>query len=487
MATSPNKHTIQRGIQRALLITVIPAIFLTAAGSLWLGTYFIDDAANELRSSVTQIARSRMTERVQKKIAEVRQVATSTVVTTGLLDTNGRDKYLQPYLEERTSASGAAFIIYDYRGRPLLSGDPLSPQPRPNPELTSLETIRFQLDGDGLLIESPVRSAYDNVIIGYLVARSSIEEFLSEAQVLPSRFFDVSANLHIFKKGEVDPAWFIMVETDTEAFAATIEVEANSLWFRENLRYATQIGGGLLVLILSSSILFARSFARNISRPLLQLTSAADLFRRGRIGQLPSSDVEEVNQLARALEMTFLERRTLERKLQQAADYDPLMGIMSRGHFDEQAQHAIAECKGLGGAILLFIDLDQFKQVNDRHGHAAGDEVLKTVATRIRSHLRKTDLVGRRGGDELTILLTRIDIIVALKIAHELLQTIRQSIVIPDIGTVCIGASIGLAQFPEDGSSFDELVAAADQAMYVAKCEGRGRVVCASHRELPNG
>ena len=217
------------------------------------------------------------------------------------------------------------------------------------------------------------------------------------------------------------------------------------------------------------------------------MTSAADLFRRGRIGQLPSSGVVEVNQLARALETTFLERRALERKLQQAADYDPLMGIMSRGHFDEQARHAIGESKGLGGAILLFIDLDRFKQVNDTHGHAAGDEVLKVVAARIRSHVRKTDLVGRRGGDELTVLLTRVDIIVALRIAHELLQAISQSIEIPDVGPVSIGASIGLAQFPEDGSTFDELVAAADQAMYVAKCEGRSRVVCASHKELPSG
>jgi len=126
---------------------------------------------------------------------------------------------------------------------------------------------------------------------------------------------------------------------------------------------------------------------------------------------------------------------------------------------------------------VLFTDLDNFKAVNDEHGHAAGDELLQEVASRLRACTRETDTVARRGGDEFLILLEGVrGSDAAASVARQILARIVQPCCV-DGSVLRPAASIGLAMFPRDASDGESLENAADLAMYAAKRGGGNRVV----------
>lgn len=166
-------------------------------------------------------------------------------------------------------------------------------------------------------------------------------------------------------------------------------------------------------------------------------------------------------------------RKSSEERSLRNANYDSLTNLPNRSLFRERLQHEIkhASRKKLTLA-LLFIDLDSFKEVNDRFGHAAGDQLLQQVATRICACVRDTDTVARLGGDELTVILTdltdrpRIDTI-ASKIINEIGRTFTLA-----AGDATISASIGITLYPSDGNTSAQLIRNADDAMYASKAAG---------------
>jgi len=419
--------TIQAAISVALLSVAIPAIIITAGLAAWLSSGFATDAANDLRAGIESVAKARMSERANKKISEVLQVANSALVGTSLLDTSGRETYLRPYLEERATFTGARFGVYDYRGRPVLqisAGDVAPVMPRP--DLVEIQKIRLSLEDDNLLVESPIR-AYDNSIIGYLVGRVPMLDFLGEAQVLPSRFFQVSAELALNVPEDDNHAnWFLVHEDDNARLFGKIDVEASSAWFRQHISDTAQFAVAFISLMIVFVALLARLVSSRLTRPLRQLTTATSLFRNGRIARMPSSNMIELDALARALETTFSERRNLENQLKDLAAKDQLLQIANRAHFDEAAEKMLSMLRPQGEASLLFIDLDRFKGVNDNHGHAIGDQVLQIAIQRIKARIRTSDLLGRRGGDEFTVFLPKVDRENAMKIAQDLIRVISE-------------------------------------------------------------
>jgi diguanylate cyclase (GGDEF)-like protein len=168
--------------------------------------------------------------------------------------------------------------------------------------------------------------------------------------------------------------------------------------------------------------------------------------------------------------------------LEQRALHDSTTGLPNRDLFDDRLTHAIALAKRHTWMLaVMFLDLDRFKYVNDTHGHAVGDGVLKEVAKRLLLHARDEDTVCRNGGDEFLYLLMNpqgsenID-----RIAGALLKTIWQPIDMGDLQPV-IKASIGIAVYPANGTTGEQLIRNADVAMYRAKKHSRGFVFFEEH------
>jgi diguanylate cyclase (GGDEF)-like protein/PAS domain S-box-containing protein len=165
----------------------------------------------------------------------------------------------------------------------------------------------------------------------------------------------------------------------------------------------------------------------------------------------------------------------VEEKLNHLAHHDPLTELPNRLLFEDRFAHAIEHARRKNEqCLLLFLDLDDFKIVNDTLGHSAGDELLREVSRRLRMALRSADTVARLGGDEFVILATDTGPEFAAELAQKILNILRDPIPLaPD--RVVISGSIGIAVYPEHGDDPLQLMRAADIAMYSAKAAGRNR------------
>ncbi len=170
------------------------------------------------------------------------------------------------------------------------------------------------------------------------------------------------------------------------------------------------------------------------------------------------------------------ERRRLEAELRHSADHDSLTELVSRRRFQEELARELAEARryGFRGAIL-FVDMDDFKRVNDSLGHAIGDRLLASLARLVLRRLRDSDLVSRLGGDEFAILLRHVDLDRAQAVAEQLVSAIGNHSIKVKGHAVGTTASVGIALFPDHGATATELLAHADAAMYQAKAAGHSR------------
>ncbi|WP_089705913.1 diguanylate cyclase domain-containing protein [Vreelandella arcis] len=171
------------------------------------------------------------------------------------------------------------------------------------------------------------------------------------------------------------------------------------------------------------------------------------------------------------------ERIQLERLLDQQAREDALTQLPNRRALDERLPEAMARTRRLQSALaVLFMDLDGFKAINDLHGHAAGDELLREVAKRLTAAVRETDYVARWAGDEFVLLLENIVPDAAERLAQQLVETIEQPLSLDDV-TAHISTSIGVAlYYPNVDETAQELLKRADVAMYDAKHAGKAQV-----------
>lgn len=173
-----------------------------------------------------------------------------------------------------------------------------------------------------------------------------------------------------------------------------------------------------------------------------------------------------------------IERKKADERMTYLAQYDALTGLANRTLFKELLSQALARAERAGKHVaLMFLDLDRFKIINDSLGHDAGDQVLKIVAERLRSRMRKSDTVARLGGDEFTVILEAIGTVQdATIVAQELLHIVGQSIMVQD-QEVFVTPSVGIAIYPQYGKDPETLIKNADMAMYRAKRQiGRAHV-----------
>jgi len=165
-----------------------------------------------------------------------------------------------------------------------------------------------------------------------------------------------------------------------------------------------------------------------------------------------------------------------DKKLYDQAHFDALTGLPNRYHLLSLVTQSLARAQRQNAQVaVLFVDLDNFKRINDTLGHAAGDHLLQTAATRIRSAVREGDLVARLGGDEFTVVLDQLTDPRAIDAVAQKIIEVLSEVFVVEAQDMYLGASIGIAVFPSDGADAERLLKQADTAMYRAKALGRGR------------
>jgi len=237
----------------------------------------------------------------------------------------------------------------------------------------------------------------------------------------------------------------------------------------------------------------SKRIARDIVRPLKKLASLTRGARTARAFSLRAGPaaVAEIHELGEDINALMAEIQSREAEVEARHDklrtanaslsflafHDSLTGLPNRARFRERVEDALHVHGHSGEKVaVLYVDCDNFKSVNDRLGHAAGDVLLVEMAMRIRAQLREAGVVARLGGDEFAVLLAPIaSVDFTLKIAQRIGDAIRHPVRHPVHGDIESSASIGVAVFPDHAGDLEQLLAAADAAMYRAK-ERRGHV-----------
>ncbi|MCM2315682.1 MAG: GGDEF domain-containing protein [Thermoanaerobaculia bacterium] len=207
------------------------------------------------------------------------------------------------------------------------------------------------------------------------------------------------------------------------------------------------------------------------------------------VGEKVQEASEKLSSVNLVLQNAVTDRHALQGQLvavteqavadRHAALHDTLTGLPNRTLFNDRLEHGIAHAKRRGWPLaVMFVDLDDFKAINDLHGHDAGDSVLRTIATRLKAATRSDDTVSRVGGDEFLFLLMEVqDENGAASIAKKLLASIQTPCdVNVDQKSICltVKASVGMAIYPKSGITAEALIKSADAAMYDAKRAGSG-------------
>lgn len=242
----------------------------------------------------------------------------------------------------------------------------------------------------------------------------------------------------------------------------------------QNIFITMLIVGSILVAILP----LTSRLQKVVSNPILQLLQATKAVKddKNYSIRVSSTDFLEAQQLCDGFNSMLEEIQSRDEHLQHLALYDELTGIPNRSLFVDHFQTAIAHTRRAGTQLAIcFLDIDNFKPINDKFGHEIGDKLLIDVGKRITDSIRKQDTVSRQGGDEFAILLNDIDsdeqLAQSIKRIH---STITQPYLI-DGFKHNITVSTGITLFPDDDGDIDTLIRHADQAMYSAKLAGKNR------------
>jgi len=181
---------------------------------------------------------------------------------------------------------------------------------------------------------------------------------------------------------------------------------------------------------------------------------------------------------ASSLVTLILSKEKSDNVLKDLANTDPLTKLANRALFEKTVSRTIAHAVASKNKFaIVFIDLDNFKSINDKYGHSVGDEVLCCVAKRIFSRIRQHDLLARIGGDEFILLLNNMDDESSiLKVAEDIVSCINKPFTVDGI-IYHTSVSVGISSFPKYGSNFQELACSADKAMYQAKKQGKNQCI----------
>ncbi len=262
------------------------------------------------------------------------------------------------------------------------------------------------------------------------------------------------------------PLGALLVTVDTtERLRAVHELQQYSIWV-------------FLVILLILAVTIAVIFELVIRRPINALSTASARLANGNFETpLPEPGADEMGTLV----STFTSMRDAIQRYQSDlsfhATHDPLTGLVNRREFERRLEVVLSVTRSeLSEHALLYMDLDQFKVVNDTCGHTAGDEFLRQLGAELHRKVRKHDTLARLGGDEFGVLLEHCPPEQASRIANELLETIQDFRFLWDGKSFTLGVSVGLVPISECSGSLSKVLSTADAACYAAKDAGRNRI-----------
>jgi len=236
----------------------------------------------------------------------------------------------------------------------------------------------------------------------------------------------------------------------------------------------TAIGVGMV-----SAVIGALWLSRSVLLPLREFEKGMTHFANDNLSyRLEIDHSNEIGRLAREFNAMAEHLMEHHHKLEELSVRDGLTGLYNRRELEKRLQEETQRARRYSHPYsVLMLDIDHFKDVNDRYGHQTGDDVLVTVADLVRLTVRPVDLVARYGGEELAVILPETDESGARLVAERIRSTVEESLTTTSQGdTIHVTVSIGLATFPRDSATGAGLVYAADQALYAAKVDGRNLV-----------
>lgn len=246
--------------------------------------------------------------------------------------------------------------------------------------------------------------------------------------------------------------------------------------YQDALRDQRQIQFMLLLVFIVgvlSAVSVGNYLARRVLKPLEILRQGAERFGRGDLSyRIELDSPDEFGRMGK----TF---NTMADQLEYLAAYDGLTGLLNKREFDMRLEDEIRRSRRTRNPfVLLMLDLDHFKRVNDTYGHKAGDRVLQEFAKLLKQQVREVDYIGRYGGEEFSIILTDTSETGGRDSAERIRENIESAkLTVNETTSIQATVSIGLASYPDDASSSDELFNCADDALYRAKKSGRNRMI----------
>lgn len=257
--------------------------------------------------------------------------------------------------------------------------------------------------------------------------------------------------------------WSLAIGIPTQSI--TDELHNTLFW----LSFAT-------IALLASSLTAAWLIGGRIAESIRGLTGPALALGSGEVVSVPPLHLREADEVGRSL----VKVSELLHRAQHQANHDALTGLANRALFNEIVSQQLLLCERNNTALaILYIDLDGFKAVNDRHGHETGDKLLCNVAARLKGGSRSSDVVARLGGDEFAVVMVGATMEDGVLVGEKLVDSISAPYLINGL-ELHVSASIGVAAYPDSGVTSDALLHHADGAMYKAKGMGRRQVATAS-------
>ena len=343
----------------------------------------------------------------------------------------------------------------------------------------------YSAEGNPIFTELPYRSSTAMPVLEPKVLLRLVNTLGTENSYLLERIDRELPLMRISK-----PIWTESLRTDgmldfdldaefavKETLVGFVELGLDFSDYKARLTRNVMLGslGGviaLLILTVASWFIYRRALL-----PLSKLQDSLEELAKGRTDfSVQATGHKEIVAIADALNTTVSALRERDKKLWRMANHDPLTGLINRHRFSELLDEEIDRIAADGTmSALLFIDLDQFKYVNDTVGHAAGDRLLKSVARRLQDGVRETDIVSRFGGDEFLLLISKISKKDVDSICNELVKRMREYRFLESGSSFTVPCSIGVALINDDHCTATDLLAQADMACHYAKAQGRNR------------